>query len=67
MLTPAVQTCRRVCTGGSSSTCVSCTACISCPVLRAGHLSLQVLNVVIPRPGQGGAPDPPGVGKVIWV
>jgi splicing factor U2AF subunit len=25
----------------------------------------QVLNVVIPRPGQGGAPDPPGVGKVI--
>lgn len=33
-------------------------------MLRADQLLLQVLNVVIPRPGQGGAPDPPGVGKV---
>ncbi len=32
------------------------------PQLLSGIL--QVLNVVIPRPGQGGAPDPPGVGKV---
>ena len=31
---------------------------------EAKRLLLQVLNVVIPRPGQGGAPDPPGVGKV---
>lgn len=34
------------------------------PTLTLLRNPAQVMNVVIPRPGQGGAPNPPGVGKV---
>ncbi len=40
-------------------------ALVDCVAIDGVLLAVaQVRNVVVPRPGQGGAPDPPGVGKV---